>query len=280
MPFPLTNVPNLFGDSWHLAYPCNASEGMASTRICPVGAVRSRRTLVVYGDSRAGHWLPALDHFGRAHGYRVLPVIKYGCPPFHVPLIAPAGSDFASCLEFHAWALEQIMGIGPDVVVLGADANGWRGHVADSVDRPAVWAAEVARAVRNLRGLGATVVTIADIPVAPFEPEDCLTDPDSTLRGCLVLPTGGAAAANAETEVHGGAAGAGHVDATPLICLRDRCPLVVARSVTYSDASHLSVTWVRHIADRFGWLLARELAEVPARSGGQDRARGAEELLP
>lgn len=273
VPFPLTNVPDLFADSWHLAYPCNASDVMTSTQICPVGPVRSRRTLVVYGDSRAGHWLPALDEFGRTHGYRVLPVIKYGCPPYAVPLIAPAGSEFASCLVFRAWALEQIRDIDPAVVVLGADANGWRGHVADSVDRPAVWAVEVARTVRTLRELGATVVTIADIPVAPFEPEDCLTDPDSTLGGCLVLPTGGAAAANAQTELHGGAEGAGHVDATPLICVRDRCPLVVGRSVNYSDATHLSVTWVRRIADQFGWLLARELAEASAGPEGPERPR-------
>ena len=36
------------------------------------------------GDSHAGQWLPAFDRLGRDLGYRVVPLIKFGCVPYDV----------------------------------------------------------------------------------------------------------------------------------------------------------------------------------------------------
>jgi len=49
--------------------------------------------------------------------------------------------------------------------------------------------------------------------------------------------------------------GARFVDLTGLVCLRYRCPLIVDDVVTFRDASHLSVTWVKKAAPDLGRLL-------------------------
>ncbi|MEI4872631.1 hypothetical protein Q8G47_28300, partial [Klebsiella pneumoniae] len=74
--------------------------------------------------------------------------------------------------------------------------------------------------------------------------------------------------ANAVVAAAARAHGAAYVDVTRLMCLHGRCPLVVSGTVTYADATHLSVSWTRTLAGPLG----RELREAVGSLRGTGRA--------
>jgi hypothetical protein len=99
------------------------------------------------------------------------------------------------------------------------------------------------------------VKVISDITNLEFSPGDCITDPDSTMSSCLTREQKVTRVGNALTRGASERLGADFVDATKLVCLERRCPLVVDRIVTYHDAGHLSATWTEAVTDELGHLL-------------------------
>ncbi|NPD03415.1 acyltransferase [Nocardioides sp. zg-1308] len=253
--FPMSNLPGLAYDSWHLAHPCNSPLAVERSRICPVGDPDGRTTVAVYGDSRAGQWLPAIDRLGRTEGLRVVPHVKYGCPPYPIRTLDGGGAEFHTCHAWRDWSRQRIRDLDPDVVLLSSDVMSWRMQAAPGLSHAQTWARGVGDLVDSLRRDGALVVVLGDIPVHEVDPESCLTTPGSVAGSCDLSATGWPAEPNAFTAATATAHGAAYVDVNRLSCADGRCPLVVSGTVTYSDESHLSVSWTRTLAGPLGAAL-------------------------
>jgi hypothetical protein len=272
---PMSNLPGLEADSWHLAYPCNSSTHVTKSRICPVGNLEGRTTVAVYGDSRAGQWLPAIDRFGRSEGLRVVPYIKPACPPYPMHVVVWGGAEFTNCTAWRGWATDRIRDLDPDVVVIGADVvTTWRITPDPGRSLTETYSRAVGDLVDTMRRQGAEVVVLGDIPLHAADPEACLTTPGAVTGRCDVSPAGWTAEANASVAAAARAHGAAFIDVTRLMCVDGRCPLVVSGTVTYADATHLSVSWTRTLAGPLGRELRAAVRSLrgEGRSGG-DRAR-------
>jgi peptidoglycan/LPS O-acetylase OafA/YrhL len=255
VPFPMANLPGLADDAWHFAYPCNSPTHVQRSKVCPVGDLRGRATVVVYGDSRAGQWLPAIDRFGRSEGLRVVPYIKPACPPYPIRTVEWGGADFHNCYAWRDWSRQRVRELDPDVVILSSDVTTWRLRTDPGLDLAQTWERAVGELVGSLRRDGAMVVLLGDIPLHAVDPEACLTTPGATLDDCDLASAGGTAGLNAITSATAEKHGAAYIDVNRLSCLRGRCPLVVAGTVTYADDTHLSVSWTRTLAGPLGRLL-------------------------
>jgi peptidoglycan/LPS O-acetylase OafA/YrhL len=60
---------------------------------CVIGDEKATTTVVLYGDSHAAMWLPALELIASERHWRIVPVIKVACPPFDVSVWRPALGD-------------------------------------------------------------------------------------------------------------------------------------------------------------------------------------------
>ncbi|MFL6133851.1 MAG: acyltransferase family protein [Nocardioidaceae bacterium] len=253
IPFPVVNLKGLDRDAWHVAFRCYSSWGEGGHRLCPLGDTHAKRSVVVYGDSHAGMWLTALDRLGAQTGYRVIPLIKVGCGPFDVEQWRRK-KPFPDCPPYRDWALKQIKRINPDVILLG-----YRGllgvHPPPDETEGQAWSAGVSSTVRRMTRLAPRVIVMSDVATLDFQPGDCLTDPDSTMSSCVGREHAVVHRANRITRRAAQPLGARFVDLTGLVCLRNRCPLIVDHVVTFRDASHLSVTWVKMVAPDLGRLL-------------------------
>jgi len=49
--------------------------------LCPQAVVGSPRTMVVFGDSHAAMWLPALIPIAKSADWKLIPIIKFACQP-------------------------------------------------------------------------------------------------------------------------------------------------------------------------------------------------------
>jgi hypothetical protein len=249
VPFPLTNLPGVSEGAWPSR--CAADGPETTTPVCPLGQPDAKRAIVVFGDSQAGQWLPAIDRLGRSEGFRVLPLIKFGCSPYDVPMVDGGGAEFWQCTAFRRWAAEYVARAHPSLVMVGSETNPDGMYAAPGLDRDQTWASGVSSFLDHMGRQGAAVIVLADTPNLAFDPVDCLTDPDANLASCVGIPHEGLSAANAATRGLASDAGAAYLDTVSLVCVRGRCPTVVDRTVTFWDSGHVAPAWSAELADDF-----------------------------
>jgi len=248
---PLLNWRFLRDDVWQRHFACYATWGETTTRICPRGDTNATRSIVLFGDSHAGMWIPPLDRLTRAAGYRLIPLVKVGCAPFDVPQ-QHWGSPFPDCPPFRRWALDRMRVLEPDIIILG-----YRGllEVAGDGDPTQLWAQGATRTLRELTSLSGRVMVISDVTSHESSPRDCISDPNADLATCTTPERHQTRLGNRVTRRITRRQGAEYVDVTRLVCQRHRCPLIVDHVITYRDAAHVSVTWTLVVQHELGRLL-------------------------
>ena len=180
IPFPLVNFENLRRDSWHMKYDCHADWEQTSIRPCREGDSTATRTVVLYGDSHAGMWLPPLDLLGRVNGFRVVPLMKMGCAPFDVVQLH-RGLPHPTCDPFRTWALREMRDLQPDVILV-AYRSLLEMDPPDGQSASDAWSSGATSSLRRLGRLAPLVEVISDVTTRDISPGDCLTAPRSTWR--------------------------------------------------------------------------------------------------
>ena len=253
IPFPLVNLKHLGRDLWQVRFHCYADFDQANSRVCPTGDAHARRTVVVYGDSHAGMWVPPVSDLGRRNGFQVVPLVKLGCAPFAVTQ-QHFGAPYRECRSWRTWALARMRALHPDVVLVA-----FRGllEVVPPAGRTATeaWELGATASLRKLTAIAPGVEVISDITALGFAPDDCLTTPGSTMASCTQSIQDTTRAGNTATRHAARATGTRFVDVSGLVCRRGRCPVVVGHVVTYRDSAHISVTWGHRVAAPWGTSL-------------------------
>ncbi len=253
----LSEVDGLSKDLWNYEYGCWVGHDRSRARLCPVGDTGAERTMVVLGDSHAGQWLPALDALGLERGYRVVPLIKYGCVPYDVPqLTDDLTRPYTECDGFRAWVLEELPRLRPDVVVIGSRSMP-PNMQAPPAQRPEVWLQGVRGFLDAVRTTTSDVWVLGDTSPLDFDPIDCLTDRRATMSTCTGVVTTLVREANEITAQAAEQSGATYLGVLPMVCLDGRCPAFAGGRMVYANSTHLSVDWVRHVLPAFRAALDR-----------------------
>jgi hypothetical protein len=234
-----------------------ASDDQTSAQLCPVGDLEADRTIVLLGDSHAGMWLPALEQLGREQGWRIVPLIKFGCPAVDWP-VWHSGEERTntSCSDFHDWAVHQVAELDPDLVVVGSRAildfaNVQRTGPLNAEAAADAWEAGMRRTLQELAPHAEQVSLVLDTPTTPEVPADCLSASGATLGSCTTQMPAEVSELNARTRAVAGEAGAPVIDMEPFLCAGGRCPLVVGSTAVYADQDHLSATYVKQVTAGF-----------------------------
>jgi hypothetical protein len=199
--------------------------------------------VAVVGDSHAGHLLAALDSLGRQQHFKIVPFIKLACAAYDV-YQSSKSMTYGECASFRQWTSGQLRALKPAAIIVGSRGELWmsaRGgtSVADQ------WRAGVASATRRFLKLAPTTL-FGDVPSRP-DAQACLTQRKPTQEKCVAKQNTVESRSNAITRAEAERAGAGFVDIESMVCSGGRCPEVVGDIAVYTDNSHLSVDWSRHM---------------------------------
>lgn len=217
-----------------------ATTAQTKSDICRLGDASSAKTIVLFGDSHAQMWMPALLPMAERDGWVIIPLVKSSCNPAlwlgkgwpHTP-----GIYIRACHAWYKWATDQAKGLHPDVLLMAGCCGGVIGSLAAAESRG------YSSLAKTMRRFAASVILVADNDGVDKEPVDCLLARNATMRKCTTKWPAerfvfiNSLAKLARTERFG------FLKTRGWFCYQSECPIVVGRRIVYPDLGHITRTY-------------------------------------
>ena len=261
LPGALTMTPAQARDDVAATRDCFAGFGPATAAAdCRFGDPKGSTVVVLFGDSHADAWFPALEAAARRNHWQLWFWAKSGCGYADVrEFLASFHREYTECGAWRSSALARIGALPRADLVVVARSISYLGETLDPggsvLDRAAaapVWAAGADRTMAALTAGGRRVVLLRDVPRPGFDVPACVSRHARDLTACAfpqarhVLPD--RALFDAEQPVLA-ARKVDVVDLTPIVCPTDPCQSVSpGGSILYRDDHHLTATFAAGVA--------------------------------
>ncbi|MGC4192520.1 MAG: acyltransferase family protein [Thermomicrobiales bacterium] len=236
---------------------CNVSRSDTSGPACVFGDPEGKTTAVIYGDSQAAMWVPALDLIGKQEGIRFHAVTKPGCAPVGLRTYSYIlKREYTECNEYRTWAMDKIEEIQPDVVLMTGAFRGLplavNGEpVTDGVSE--AWMDGLSSTVDQLELVSGRVVVIGEMPYPNDPGIDCLSAHPGDVGACdTPIEDAVDAEHNRMQRQTAEAAGATYIDVTPWYCTDAVCPAVIGGLTVHRDRNHTGENYVVYLAQVLG----------------------------
>jgi peptidoglycan/LPS O-acetylase OafA/YrhL len=229
---------------------CLLVDGSVKSRGCVYGDKTSHTSVVLFGDSHASVWFPALNRISLQEGWRLVVMAKSGCPAAAVNVLRH-GRLFTNCPIWRRDAERQIAALHPALVVVAYSQylGGDRPLAGVPTGYGSTWLDGTEATFSFLRRAAARVVFITDVPMLTQVAPDCVSGHMSDVRPCTVARTTGIrypGVTHRELELAARNHIAG-IDSTPWFCTAVRCPVIVDNILMYRDAQHMTPQWSRFL---------------------------------
>jgi peptidoglycan/LPS O-acetylase OafA/YrhL len=243
------DLPVIYGDGCHLNAEATTPGG------CVFGDAKSSTTVVLFGDSHAAQWFPALERLAKEQDWRLLSMTKSACSPADIPIwTSLLKRTYTECASWREAVLTRLEREHPDLVVVSESRNytleidGKESEVDDHED---VWIDGLRRTLRRITDAGVTPVLIGDTPRMAIDPPVCLSQHVDDVSRCAT-PAAQAVdrhALNRDGKV-ARSLGITFIDPTAWVCFTDPCVAVNGRFLVFRDTHHLAATYSRALAPR------------------------------
>jgi hypothetical protein len=242
------DVPSVYTSGCHAEF----EEVDADAAGCTSGMPASGRTMVLFGDSHAAQWHPALQEMARQRGWRLVSLTKTACPAVDRRLgNRRLGRAYRECDAWRRDALREVRALRPDLVVVASSS---------AYDlSPVEWTRGTERILASLTRSAGTVALLRDTPNPGFDVAACVArstwglgalrdlecdaEPDGTADGGMYQALHRAAARYRNAYV---------VDTWPHVCPQSPCSMYRDGVLLFRDGDHLTA--------EFSATLSEELA--------------------
>lgn len=251
------NVPRTDSDG------CNQNALGTTIPECAYGDTASATTVVLFGDSHANQWFPAIEWLAKNRGWRLVSLTKNACPPATMTVWNPQMKrSYAECDRWRESAFQRIAMEHPALVIVG-NSRSYRPAGTEGPSAPAggrLQRVALETTLARLKGLAGAVVLMGDTPNFDGDPPECLSKHRDDVRACaqprekVTSPDW----TNAEREA-AARAGASYVDTTGWACPSAPCPVVIGRYLVFRDWHHLSTPFVLALRHRLADALTNAL---------------------
>lgn len=242
------------------------ADPVANAQRCVYGdpAADSARTAVVYGDSMAISYVPAV-RAALGEGWAVRVFTLAGCPVSEAPVTRPGGEAYPECDAFREWARSEIAETAPALVFVSeATDNARLASGAEGDDAFVEWSLATRASLDGLAGSTSEVVVMTR-PPAGVSLYDCQT-PLSSPQDCVRSTEQGFERRAVALRDAVAEAGAGFrlVNTLSWFCNQGECPSFIGTTPVFADGVHLTAA----ASAAAGPLLAAELADALAAPAG------------
>jgi peptidoglycan/LPS O-acetylase OafA/YrhL len=263
---------------------CTPSLTQVTVPRCSYGDGSSSKVVVLYGNSQAQMWAPALDRLGVRDHFRLVPIAKPACGVFiQVGYVDPTGHISNICERFVAASIKRMIGLHPVSIIVaatlgnllkvGADPNQFdaSNRLPSSSIVPPTTAQAVEAITKFVAALAPTharIVLLGNIPVpltggkypGGTTPQGCLLENLKDIQRCsLAAPDANSSSNRYKLRQAALAAHVPLIDVNPLLCANKICPAVINRLLVHYDTLHLSRQYAEYVSLGLRGLLGKNL---------------------
>jgi SGNH domain (fused to AT3 domains) len=244
-------LPTVSNDNPAVDYP-KTLNGCPTLSSCTFGDLKSKKRLVILGDSHAQMWIPALNRIGAAEKLKVSVLYLARCPAATLDVwLTIYNQDYTACnSERTAW-ITAINKIHPVTVLLADHTNGVFTGASGGTQTftSAAWQTGMETTIVDLRPSKAKIAVLGDSVTYDRSPNLCLADsPDATQTCDAANPNPDRPGQQAAELAAAKAEKVLYVDPTKWLCTATLCSPIVGNFIVYYDAYHLSCTYAAYLS--------------------------------
>jgi peptidoglycan/LPS O-acetylase OafA/YrhL len=230
------SLPEIYDDG------CNRGTGVTEADGCVYGDPAAPR-IVLFGDSHAAHWFPAVEAFAAEAGYAVEVHTKSSCPAADIETLRQ-GSPYPQCPKWRDAVIDLVNESQPALVLLASFSDA---ELAPGVkDEPEMWDAALGR---TLDALEVPTAVLADTPDMLEDPAPCLSAHLTDAEACGQPRDRALDGAAREAQVSATASrGIPLIDLNEYMCDADWCPPIIGNTLVYRDSHHLTAEFSADLA--------------------------------
>lgn len=222
---------------------CHLSFSDTEVKECVYGDAAGSRNYVLFGDSHAAQWFPALDSYGKQSGARLHVFTKSSCQSVGV-VAQRKGLPYPECEEWKTGVMMRMRELSPDAVIIS-------NYRASSVK-----GADFTRGLQELVSalpVSTRLIMILDTPDLMMTPALCASGHLNNLAECglerhSALPEDLVAFEKRAAKE----AGVALLDLNDYICGSTWCFPIAGDIFIYRDAHHLTTTFSAALAKVLG----------------------------
>lgn len=215
---------------------------------CGIGSPNSNSRIVLFGDSHAYHWMPALRMLAERNSWRVVLSVRGGCPSLDI------SATGKSCDSWRTNSLRLIEKEKPSLVIL---SNHHR--YCTKADCPG----GILSIVRKIRAInpGVEIVVMEDVPRRTTHVPTCLSTNNAAIQQCAdtrqhadAQPRATIAAAVRQSQAH-------WIPTTEWFCTDSTCPPIIGNTLVMRDNNHITPEMAELLAPLLGEMIDQYVSQ-------------------
>jgi hypothetical protein len=248
------DLPAIYRDGCHL------DVGATVPGPCAFGDPASPTTIVLFGDSHAAQWFPALEQIATQRHWRLLVMTKKGCPPADVAVYSPlVNRELRECDPWRVNVAQRLGREHPALVVMTSYRYRQAGRSA-GIGANEAWRRGLTTTLDAIRPLSARVLVLGDTPTPAHDVPACLSAHLGHVGACVASRTD--AVRDDRLAVERDVATAHQADfvtTSGWLCAPEGCPVIVGDVLVYRDGNHVTATAARWLSPYLDAAVTRAL---------------------
>ena len=228
---------------------CSPNASQTTVGACDFGDRKASRTMALYGDSHAGMWFRALDGIATRQHWKLVILMKHGCPASLVPVATFEGVRVAPCDQWHQYVVGRIKLIKPALLVISQSDRYPRPGGGDY--SPQQWQHSLQDTLTTLAMPHTREVVIGNLAVPSTLGPNCLARHVDTIQACSAPPNTKLNQFNQAEKRAAQRNAASYIDVMPWFCGRI-CSPVIGNDEVY---------WDDHVTEGYSLFLEGVLAQ-------------------
>ncbi|PUA26732.1 MAG: hypothetical protein B0W54_23645 [Cellvibrio sp. 79] len=225
-------------------------------RGCKYGDTNASKTYVLFGDSHAAQWFPALEKYSAERGIRLITFTKSACPAIDAPILLQ-GVEYVNCREWRKKAVEKINQLKPDVVIVSNYQGSKERIMANDPLRE--WGEGLERMFGVLPA-SAQVIVIGDTPSFDRTPALCLSKNLLDTEQCEQPKSRILDSKLADVEKKVTIKNKKHyITMNDYLCSETNCGPIIDNVLVYRDQHHITIELSEKLAGALGAAIESKL---------------------
>jgi peptidoglycan/LPS O-acetylase OafA/YrhL len=214
---------------------CHVNNGETKSGDCTYGVRGAKVKIVLFGDSHAAQWFPALEKLATQHGFELISLTKSACPGPAVMKLNTGNYKNSDCSAWRSNSYRRIAAIHPDAVIVSGMEH--FEMPSSNLTRAQWWRDGESKTLANLQGNSKHLIYIVDTPQPSRDIPSCISA--GSLNKCN----------NTQKSPAYTISGFHNINPNPWLC-HTICPAILNNQVVYRDASHISVAMSRLLSSK------------------------------